>query len=381
MGMSLFTAGLALAGCRDLVQPAPPEVDTGPQPFVRILLESLDSNLDRATITLDNSAYVAADQAGQWQAEAYLNQVSVEGAAPGTYDVHVQPVYRYAVTPEWTQRGVALGEEPVVVAYPAVDLEVRLDWPELAVLGADTARTEIHFHYELVDSEGIGYQRHRSAIWIEGDRYAGKVPWEGSYPLHLILEGKDMRMSYSYPEEIGVSGDSLLVLASPLQEHPMTCVVHGAPYPGERVKISQSPLELLPGYYELNYVVDRSLQPDSVLLLPPQTSMLRLTWRDGPLFVARRFTLLEDDMDPGTVNLGNHAVILRVTDAANAPIEAARVTLNESDTAETDSSGGLLAFLDGGSYLLSVEHAGFHQRVTVLHVEGDQETTIVLESE
>lgn len=380
LGCALFVAALGMAGCRDLVQPAPPDAATGQQPFVQLLLESLDSNLDRATVTLDNSAYVTADRAGQWQAEAYLNQVRVEGAAPGIYDVHVQPVYRYAGTPEWTQRGVTLGEEPVVVAYPAVDVEVRLDWPGLAVLGVDSARTRIHFHYEIL-VPGSVYGRYQNASWIGGDLYRAKLPWEGEYSVHTILEGADMGLRYTYPEHVRVSADSLVVLASPLQERPMTLLAHGAPYTGNSVRITHDSSEYRAGSYELSYVVDRSLQPDSVFLLAPFTSALQLAWRDGPLFVEKRFLLIENDMDPGTVDLGRSAIVIRVTDPLGTPIGGARVVVDDSNDATTDDSGELHAFLDEGSYLLAVESPGFDPYVGVLYVEGDQETTIVLESE
>jgi hypothetical protein len=378
--------GLGLSGCRDLVEPRPAPED-GPEPFVRMNLRGLDPILDRATVRIDNSPYVDPSDAAQWQGESYLNDVRIEGAEPGLYDIHVEPYPISNSTPTWTETAVQLAELPVTVAYPGVPVQVLLDWPELAGLGADLTRTTVRFRYWF-PVPGQPGRTNRGSIYARFEEpgvYTGTLPWTGSFETRVNAYGTEFELELQYADSLVVSVDSAVTLASPLRQCGVDLQAHGADFAGDRVLVRQSTPDVfdLDSFF-LTYTLDRTTRPGSLLLLDgTSASQLDFSWREGPAFQRSTVYVEPGIASLGVVDLGAREILLRVTDPTGAPLPEARVFIDgESPSGGwyTNDTGELILMANDGPHRLDVEHPEFARHVDVVSIDGDRTLTIALEA-
>ena len=376
---------VAMAACRDLVQPGPAGGPVG-EPFVQMRVIGLKLVLQDAVVTIDNSRHVVPEKAGRWESISELGDARFDGAEPGTYDVHIEPDYS-SNTPAWDVLGQALEEYPVDLAYPGVQIEVDLDWPELAMLGANSLETWIRFTHRLPVPEGKWrFDSEHFAELDDQGRYRGVVPWEGTYRVAVGNSSDGFRLFYSYPDSMSVTADSVLVLESEIGQYSMSLSAHGAPYAGEDVVVDHYLTRSVwpDAPYGLRYSSDLTDQPASVYLLSPDQSEVEFFSSSGPAFLTRLVLLSADDMDPGAVNLGDLELCLSVTDQGGSPLPDAVVTLDPSLHSRVwpvDASGQLCIFLMPATYRIEVQKPGFVDDLRVVRVDGDMSLSLSLQSE
>ena len=383
--LGLVALGL-IAGCRDLVQPELAAVDPADS-FIEIFVFGLSSPLHEAEVTIDNSEYAGDGNAGQWSATSILGEVRFIGAGPGDYDVHVVPDHR-SDTPEWEASRVALEARAVSVSYAGTPVEVRLDWPELAVLGADESDTRVNFLYLLPDPrpERDTYKAHVGISIDEDGRYMGALPRDGTYAVVVTAGGEGFSLNYGLPDSVVVIADSVLALASPFRREPVTLLAGGEPLVANRVQIDLARIGFTYGLtiYRLSYSLDRSARPDSVYLLHPQMSQLTIRRLDGPAFLPQVAYLSPQDMSPGSVDVGGLELSLQVTDLAGAPVPGADVTVDHYRPAAqwlTDAGGKFELLLKPGAHQLRIDHPGYRSSVRVVELDADLAVTVALDAE
>lgn len=375
---------LGLGACRDLVRPRIPGSNGGTS-VVRMQLVGLDGILDRSRVTIDDTPYVAPGEGRQWEAESYLNEVVIEGAPAGTYDVTVRPDYQMD-TPAWTERAVELSELPTTISYDGVAVVVDVDWPGLSRVGLARDDLRFAFSYLMPDPRDPARMMVGEISFGQASDgvFRGRLPWRGNFQLDVEADEGNTRLRYTFPDSVAVDGAGTIRVDPILREQSMTLLAGGVPLTTGSVHLRLVRSEYqYRQYYELSYDFRQDAAPDTVYLLPPLESNLRVTDIDGPLFPNRLIHLTADRMDPGEVELGRHELTLLVGDPGSAPLAEAAVAIDEETDGHwrTDAAGRLSLRLDPGPHLLEIVAPGYRADRRVVELSGDLVVPVLLEQE
>lgn len=345
-----------------------------------------DALLQAAIVTLDNRAYVPEADAREWSAETEDGVARFVDLSDGTYDVKVQP-RRSSSTPAWESTAVTIFDSYAMVAFEGIPFEVLLDWPELDDFEIDPADINVSFQYRLPDPDRDGgtYTAEQRATAIGGGEYAGSLPWVGRYPVEVEVSQESFRLRYNIPDSVAADGSTPIEFLSPLHRQPVTLEAAGEPIVSTRVKIEHGySIGIRYGDYYLAYEFEPTGVADSLYLLTPAVSGLAVTWVEGRTFLPRYRYLSEDQMAPGTINLGDFVVDLLARDANGQPVAASfEIFLNEFDTVQWSAGpGGVLkVLLHADSYLVKVRAGGYEQLSSVIDITGDAAFVFELEAE
>jgi hypothetical protein len=356
--------------------PNPPVADL----WVRVVGLGSDGPLVGAEVTIDNHAYVEPHRAGTWRAKSTSDGVArFPRRVRGKYDVHVRPddLHGEVGTPAWNATSVDLDDAHAIVAYRGMLFEAIVDWPELAGIGSTDLEAEVLVGF------WIDGTRPRWGVQRAGDngsgRLIGMIPWEGEFHVDVEIMGEGFELRYRVPEPVRLEAGGVVAPGSPLTEYPIRIHAGGAPLESGSVQVYHG---LTHRRGQIDQSVNVRAGAASALMMPAELSSFWVSWNAGPRFLPRERFLSEENMSPGTIDLGAHVVTLRVVDPDGAPIPDAVVAITIEPRTQhwpADATGRLDCFLDPGFYRLETSSDGFAPDLRIVEIDDDLVFTIVLE--